>query len=232
MRKPKAEWLGGFMRNGYRLASAWLLCAVGAMLLPAAGAAPLQAATAEVVKNEKVVVTEETLTPGGRETLVGGHASVVVYLGGDEAEMKYADGRVRRWAVRRGETVNEPAGAGTLIDTGRKALRLVRVEFLAGGSGETWGRTGLPPNYRVLFEDRHSRTYNIRIPAHFTEQQHTHHTRVVVCLSGATLQHELPDGRKQTATLKTNEVVWRPGQTHKGHNLGNTDLWAIAIEPK
>jgi hypothetical protein len=26
--------------------------------------------------------------------------------------------------------------------------------------------------------------------------------------------------------------VWRPGQTHEGHNIGDTDLWAIAIEPK
>ncbi len=201
-------------------------------MLLAAGFPPLKAATAQVLRNEKVLVTEETLAPGGQETVAGRHASVVVYLSGDQAEMKFADGQVRRWAVRRGETVNEPARAGTLIDTGRSALRLVRVEFLTAGSGETWGRTGLSPNYRVLFEDRHSRTYNIRIPAHFTEQQHTHRNRVVVCLSGATLQHELPDGRRQTATLKTNDVVWRLGQTHKGHNLGNTDLWAIAIEPK
>ncbi len=202
------------------------------VLLLVAGAAPLKAATAEILRNGKVVVTEETLAPGQRETLAGSQASVVVYLGGDQAEMKLADGQVRRRAVKRGETVNEPARAGTLINSGRSALRLVRVEFLTAGSGETWGRMGLPPNYSLLFEDRHSRSYNIRIPAHFTEPQHTHHDRVVVCLSGAKLEHVLPDGRKQSATLKTNEVVWRPGQTHTGHNLGNTDLWAIAIEPK
>jgi hypothetical protein len=91
---------------------------------------------------------------------------------------------------------------------------------------------GLPPNYKVLFEDRHSRTYDIRIAAHEWEQQHTHHARVVVCLSGAQLEHVLPDGSIQSSTLKTDEVTWRPRQTHKGHNLGDTDLWVIAIEPK
>lgn len=220
------------MRNGCWLRRGPKVVVTGAMLLFAAWAAPLKAASVEVLRNEKVLVTEETLAPGAQETLAGKHASVVVYLGGDQAEMKFANGQVRRGAVRRGETVNEPARAGTLRNTGRVALRLVRVRFLTAGSAETWGRTGLPPNYTVLFEDRHSRTYNISIPAHFTEQKHTHHDRVVVCLLGATLQHELPDGRRQTATLKTNEVVWRLGQTHRGHNLGNTNLWAIAIEPK
>jgi hypothetical protein len=55
---------------------------------------------------------------------------------------------------------------------------------------------------------------------------------VVVSLSGAELEHILPDGTKQPSTLKTGEVVWRLGATHIGHNLGHTDLWVIAIEPK
>jgi hypothetical protein len=186
----------------------------------------------EVLKNEKVIVTEETLAPGERETVAGNHASVVVYLSGDETEIRFAGGPAQRETVKRGETVNEPAAAAALINTGRLTLRLVRVEFLMAGSSETWAMTGLPPNYKVLFEDEHSRTYDIRIAAHAWEQKHTHHDRVVVCLSGARLEHVLPDGSKQASTLKTDEVAWRLGQTHKGHNLGDTDLWVIAIEPK
>jgi len=55
---------------------------------------------------------------------------------------------------------------------------------------------------------------------------------VVVCLSGAQLEHVLPDGSIQPSTLKTDEVTWRPAQTHKGHNIGDTPLWVVAIEPK
>jgi len=190
------------------------------------------AATTEVLRNEKVIVTEETLTPGEQETVAGEHASVVVFLSGDAVQGKYVDGRQRQDAVIRGEVLNEAAGRRMVTNTGHAPLKLVRVEFLTDGSGETWGVTGLPQNYKVDFEDRHSRTYEIRIAAHAVEPQHTHHARVVVCLSGAQLEHVLPDGSKQSSTLKTDEVTWREGQTHTGLNLGDTDLWVIAIEPK
>jgi hypothetical protein len=205
---------------------------VGVAALLAAGTSQAAAAKVEVLKNAKVVVTEETLASGGHETVTGNHASVVVYLAGDDAEITYVNGPERTLAIKRGDVENEPAWAATLTNTGRSKLRLVRVEFLTAGSNEKWGPTGLPPNYKVLFEDLHSRTYDIRISAHAWEPRHTHHDRVVVCLNGARLEHVLPDGSRQASTLKTDEVVWRLGQTHKGHNAGNTDLWAIAIEPK
>jgi quercetin dioxygenase-like cupin family protein len=111
-------------------------------------------------------------------------------------------------------------------------LRIVRTEYLGKGRSETWGAAGLAPNYKLLFENQYGRVYDIKIAAGMSEPLHTHHDRVVVCLSGAELQHEMPDGRKETSTLKTGEIAWRRGATHVGHNLGNTDLWVIAIEPK
>jgi hypothetical protein len=201
-------------------------------LLAMAGAHSLGAATTQEFQNQKVAVTEETLAPGESETLTGAHPSAVVYFAGDQAELKYKNGSVHQETIRRGETLNEPAHAGTLVNTGAHPLRLVRVEFLTAGGDATWGRQGLPPNYHILFEDRYSRTYDIRIPAHAREPQHTHKDRVVIGLSGASLEHILPDGRIQPSTLKTDEVVWRLGQTHVGHNVGDTDLWAIAVEPK
>ena len=205
---------------------------IGAGLLFVFAAAPLFAATTEVFRNDKVLVTEETLAPGEQEIVAGEHPSVVVFLSGDAVQGKYVDGRQRRDAVLRGEVLNEAAGRRMVTNVGHTALRLVRVEFLTAGGDDTWGMTGLPPNYKIDFEDHHSRTYEIRIAAHAWEPQHTHHARVVVCLSGAQLEHILPDGSKQTSTLKTDEVAWREGQTHIGHNLGDTDLWVIAIEPK
>ncbi len=202
------------------------------MVMALAGARSAAAAKVELLKNEKVVVTEETVAPGESETVSGNHASVVVYLGGDVAEITYASGPWRGETVSRGETVNEPAWAATLTNTGAQTLRLVRVEFQTAGSKTTWGMTGLPPNYKLLFEDEHSRTYDIRIAPHAWEPKHTHHDRVVICLSGARMEHVLPDGSRQTSTLKADQVAWRPAQTHKGHNLGSTNLWAIAIEPK
>jgi len=205
---------------------------ISAALLFAAAAVPGFATTTEVFRNENVVVTEETLAPGEQETVAGEHASVVVFLSGDAVQGKYLDGRQRQDAVHRGEVLNEAAGKRIVTNTGHTPLKLVRTEFLTAGSDDTWGMTGLAPNYKLLFEDQHSRTYDIKIAAHAWEPQHTHHARVVICLSGAQLEHVLPDGSVQPSTLKTDEVAWRAGQTHKGHNLGDTDLWVIAIEPK
>jgi hypothetical protein len=201
----------------------------GALLL-AAGL--VRAATVEDFKNDKVVVTEVKLAPGEQEAIGGRYPSVVVYLAGDEAQVKFADGKAKREPIVRGETLREPAEAGVLTDTGHEPLHLVRVEFLTAGSGEIWGRTGLPPNYEMIFEDKLGRTYSIRVAAHEWEPEHTHHARVVVCLSGAQIEHVLPDGSVHQATLKTDEVTWRPAETHKGHNLGDTNLWVVAIEPK
>jgi quercetin dioxygenase-like cupin family protein len=90
----------------------------------------------------------------------------------------------------------------------------------------------LSPHYKLLFENQYTRVYDIRISAGAREPQHSHHDRVVVCLSGATLRHLMPDGRVEPSTLKTGETAWRRGGTHIGENFGKTDLWVVAVEPK
>jgi len=177
------------------------------------------------------VAVEYKLGAGEVLALEGLRPAVTVYLDsgtlaqGDQLGLKVAK-------VERGEAVSSPAGPGTIRNSGNSAIRFVRVEFPGSGSGETWGMSGLAPNYKLLFENRYARVYDIRIPAGATEQQHTHHDRVVICLSGAKLKHTMPDGKEETATLQTGEVAWRLGATHVGHNLGDTNLWVIAVEPK
>ena len=158
---------------------------IGAFLFCSVVVGPLFAATKDDFKNDKVAVTEMTLAPGEHEAIPGKHSSVVVYLAGYEARIKFADGKVKRESIVRGETLKEPAEAGELTNTGNEPLRLVRVEFLTAGSSELWGKAGLAPDYQMIFEDQYSRTYDIRIASHAWEPQHTHHARVVVCLQGA-----------------------------------------------
>ncbi|MES1166430.1 MAG: hypothetical protein ABUL68_00365 [Pseudomonadota bacterium] len=185
----------------------------------------------ERVHNERAVAYEETLAPGESEAAVDRLPSVVVFLS-DGTVSDAAGGQAAPVAVKRGQVIFRGANAAALRDSGKSELRFVRVEFPGQESGETWGERGFAPDYRLLVENGYVRCYNITIPAGLSEPQHTHRDRVVVCLSGAELRHVLPDGHQEDSSLKTGECLWRLGQTHVGKNIGKTDLWVIAVEPK
>ena len=192
----------------------------------AAGAPP-----AEKLRNDKVVTLEATLK-SGEAVPVEGRPAVTVYFENGLLEYTPRVGDTGKVTVQRGEAVFSLARAGEIRNTGSSAVHFVRTEFLTDGAGETWGAAGLSPHYKLLIENQYTRVYDIKIPAGTREPQHTHKARVVVCLSGAELKHLMPDGREEPSTLKTGEVAWRSGGTHIGQNLGKTDLWVIAIEPK
>jgi hypothetical protein len=188
------------------------------------------AVPSEKVRNERVAAVETTLPPGGAESSPD-KPGLIVCMKGGTLELVPAGGKPEKLAVNSGDVRYLPPQT-RIKNTGSAPLQFARIDFLGSGSPETLGVAGLSPNYKLLFENRYTRTYDIRIPAHTNEPQHTHKDRVVVCLSGAYLKHLLPDGREEPSTLKTGEILWRRGGTHIGQNLGNTDLWVIAIEPK
>lgn len=190
------------------------------------------ASSVQRIRNEKVLVSEDTLAPGESEGLPDKLPSMVVYMAAGVVEVAPLYSKYHKDTVKEGETVFQPAEAGTITNVGSSPLHFARIAFLGAGIPDIWGMAGLSPNYVMLLENRHARAYDIKIPAQTFEPQHTHHDRVVISLSGAELEHILPNGEKQPSTLKTGEVVWRLAATHVGHNLGQTNLWVIAIEPK
>lgn len=202
--------------------------ALALMAMPACSGAT----SSEKLRNAHVIVIEQTLAPGETAAFPHNRPCTLVFLSGKTAEFVAGDGKASDESVSRGVTLFQPAGSRSIRNGGASELSFVRVEFLNEGNPETWGMTGLAPAYKLLLENRYVRAYEIRIPAQSFEPQHTHHDRVVVCLSGAELEHILPSGERQPSTLKTGEVTWRLGATHTGHNMGHTDLWVVAIEPK
>ena len=185
---------------------------------------------AEKLRNDKVAAFDCWLGPGG--TMTVNDPAVTVYFQEGSLEITPQGGKPQKVAVKPGDTVFRPAQAAVVKNTGSSEIHFAIVDFLGSGGSETWGTTGLSPNYKLLFENSYTRVYDIRIPAGTREPQHTHKNRVVVCLSGAQLRHLMPDGREEPSTLQTGEIAWRFGATHIGQNLGTTDLWVIAIEPK
>jgi len=203
------------------------------VLWAGAGFAPIPAAAAgEILRNERVVVVEVRLAPQQEASWKGAHPAANVYFTEGLLEVAGSGGAPTRMSVQRGQAEFVEPGSRTLKNLGPAEARFVHLEFLGAGSDEIWGTSGLSPAYKLLFENRYARVYDIRIPAGGREPQHSHRDRVVICLSGAIMSHLLPDGRQEPSTLKTGEVAWRRGGTHVGQNLGHTDLWVIAVEPK
>ena len=208
-----------------------LLATVIAVILVHSQAGEHAPSATEKVRNGKAVALDVVLQPGETESVTGNLPGVTVYFDAGSLQVT-AGGKAAKVPIQQGEIRPESTGPRFIKNTGASAIRYVRVEFPSGGSTETWGSAGLAPRYKLVSEDRLSRVYDIRIPAHTNEPQHTHHDRIVVCLSGAKLEHLYPDGRREASTLATGEVAWRRGGTHIGQNLGDTGLWVIAIEPK
>jgi quercetin dioxygenase-like cupin family protein len=184
------------------------------------------------VQNDRVSVFDETIRPGETIRWGGARPNVIVYFNDGSLEVAEGSGQSAQIKVSRGDSVFETATLRTATNVGKTGVHYARIELLGSGLADTWGASGLSPNYKLLFENRYARVYEIRIPAGTSEPQHSHHERVVVCLSGARLEHLMPDGRREPSTLRTGEIGWRRGGTHIGRNLGSTDLWVIAVEPK
>lgn len=215
--------------KGLILSAAFSLMVVP--MAPAAGS-PLTSNSVVKIRNEKVLVTEETLAAGETASWAGSQPSTIVYLTEGSAAIIPNKGEMHKKKVKPGETTFQRADEAKIKNSGSSTLKFVRIEYLTAGSSDMWGATGLSPHYTIILENAYARAYDIKIPAQTFEPQHTHHARVVVCISGAELEHILPDGTKQPSTLKSGEIAWRPAATHIGHNMGHTNLWVIAVEPK
>lgn len=185
-----------------------------------------------MIRNDRVIAYEEIVHPAETESSSEGFANVTVFLSAGLIGIAPDSGKPVTRTVRLGEVIFRGPHDGKISAVGTDEIHFMRIEFCGKESKEMWGRAGIPPDYALLIENGFARVYEIRIPAGGGEPLHTHHDRVVVCLSGAQLRHLFPNGREENSTLKTWQCAWRLGQTHVGRNIGNSDFWAIAIEPK
>ena len=185
-----------------------------------------------MVRNEKVIAYEEILHPAENESGSDGFPSVTIFLSDGPVQIMDEAGKPKLVTVKAGEVLFRLAKSWKLYAASNVEIRFVRVEFCGKGSAETWGRTGVAPDYKLPLENHYCRVTDIRFAAGTNEPLHSHHARVVICFSGAQLRHRLPDGREEESSLKTGEVVWRKSATHIGQNVGKTDFWAVTVEPK
>lgn len=192
----------------------------------------LSSSQKEAIHNERVIVGEITIAPGEVIESRGINPVVLVYFTDATLEISGVDGKPSTASFKRGATIFEKTQPRRTKNSGSAMVRIAQIELLSAGRNETWGNTGLSPKYKMILENEYVRVYEIRIAAGTREPQHTHRDRVVVCLSGAQMKHLMTDGREENSTLNTGQLDWRLGSTHIGQNMGHTDLWVMAVEPK
>ena len=195
------------------------------------GALAVAATPTMPINNDRVTAYEEKLQAGETEGADGGLPSITVFLSDGIIQRASTTGPATT-TVKRGDVIFRGPREGRITATGPTGMQLMRIEFHHAESKITWGTSGFAPDYKMLVENGYARTYDIRIAAGKSEPMHSHHDRVVVCLSGAQLRHVLADGQQQDSSLETGQCLWRLGQTHVGNNIGKTDLWVIAFVPK
>ncbi|MBI3871742.1 MAG: cytoplasmic protein [candidate division Zixibacteria bacterium] len=82
-----------------------------------------------------------------------------------------------------------------------------------------------PNIYKTLFENERVRVCQATFKPGDT-------MAFVYVKSGGKLQVGTPDGKSQDLDLKAGDVLWLPAQTHKGKNIGTTDVVLIVNELK
>ena len=86
--------------------------------------------------------------------------------------------------------------------------------------------------YKVKFENERVRVLEYKDQPGAKTQNHSHPAFMVYALSPFKRELTLPDGKTLQREFKPGDVMWSEGQTHIGHNIGETPTHIIMIEMK
>ncbi len=89
-----------------------------------------------------------------------------------------------------------------------------------------------PGIYKTLFENERVRVCEARFKPGDSMPMHSHPDHLVYVNSGGKLQVTGADGKTQDIEFKAGDVLWLPAQSHKGKNVGTTDVVLIVNELK
>ena len=89
-----------------------------------------------------------------------------------------------------------------------------------------------PKHYTVVSENDQVRVLKVHYGPHEKSVMHSHPNSVAVPLTDSTAEFTLPDGKKQSMTMKAGEAQFTPGSTHLPENAGDKGMDLILVELK
>ncbi len=104
------------------------------------------------------------------------------------------------------------------------------------GARAAWGQDAVklaPQMYHVIFENGRYRVIDYHLKPGEKEPMHSHPTGVLGYLfTDSKMRTTFPDGRTTDSASKAGDVFWRDPVTHRGENIGTTEIHELLVEPK
>jgi quercetin dioxygenase-like cupin family protein len=87
-------------------------------------------------------------------------------------------------------------------------------------------------HYTVVSENDQVRILKVHYGPHEKSVMHSHPNSVAVPLTDSTAEFTLPDGKKQSMTMKAGEALFTPAGTHLPENTEGKPMDLILVELK
>ncbi len=115
-------------------------------------------------------------------------------------------------------------------------LGIVFAVLIMGSMGKAvWAQdpVQVDPNiYKVIFENEKVRVSDVKFKPGDKLGKHSHPDHLVYVLSSGTLKITPVNGKGEEVIAKEGDVIWSPAVTHRGENIGKTDVNLLVIELK
>ena len=210
-----------------------LFLSVAALLFPA-----------ETVKtpidNDNVRVLDVIVQPHEKTSLHEHKVNrVMIYRSTGAQNFDFEDGRHTVLTFKDNEVKWSPAAGKHIAEvTGEQPVNIVEIELKKPGAGKavTTAFDPLkvdPKHYKLEFENDQVRVFRVKIGPHESTPMHEHQlNRVMVYLSDVTVRVTSADGKVETTTHRSGEIVQGSWAKHSEENLSDRPFEAIATELK
>ena len=118
----------------------------------------------------------------------------------------------------------------------KNGLALVVVAFVVCGTGTLMapGAVSAQENQKltVKFENDRVRVLELRLKPGESEGLHSHPQYLLYALTNYRVRNTAADGTSKVFERKAEDVFWGEPITHKGENVGDTEVRALIVELK
>lgn len=115
----------------------------------------------------------------------------------------------------------------------KRFFLIAAVVFLGAQFASAQDPVKIAPNiYKVVFENERVRVSEATFKPGDKIGTHSHPDHFAYALTAGKLKITKPDGKSEVAELQPGKLLWAKAETHKGENVGETEIRLLVVELK